>query len=620
MTLLTSLLRPSAFDPSLWDNPDVGRRIHHASQCLYERDMDAAQIALEAIPSNLQGELRVLHVGCLSWYYMLQLNIGALLDLYEQERALIDLSTASGAWVGYYVSHALVTKGLQAEALDILAVVEATFRTREELLALGNTLALVGGSLSSLGDSSTAIQYFLYASEVLQEHGTVRQYIRSALNLSFALVVVSRYQDAASFSKRLLQDHKDELEPPELSGLYGIIQRATEYEGNYAESLHWLALHEELAHTHQVGFLVRNLTIDRGVLLTHRQQYAEAYALLSTVNTDDTSELEMSGDLRVRHDFTMGICLHQLGRTQDARTWFTRLTTRQMGDGVSFHILATTLKSVIDYTKDDPEILDPAVNDAYLRLLESRVNEYDTNSSRVLDIHARYAARLAQYRLEREEQLHTTIVESGEQTRREIAIAIHDGAGQELAITGMQLDAALHELPADHPARDFVDKARRRVFDTARELRTLSHALGTRDLERDGLPTAVYNLASDVRSNSHIGVTCVVDESLATIPIDLARSIYRTIQTLVSNTLRHAYAANLDISVTVEPVGIRVCVADDGAGADPTSVEEGMGWRSIRARVELRGGTFEVTTKLSAGTTAVATFGNPSAETARSRS
>lgn len=178
----------------------------------------------------------------------------------------------------------------------------------------------------------------------------------------------------------------------------------------------------------------------------------------------------------------------------------------------------------------------------------------------------------------------TTILESGEQSRREIAIAIHDGAGQELAVTGMQLDAALRELPADHPAREYVEQARHRVTDTARELRTLSHALGTRNLERDGLPTAIYNLASDVRSNSRIGVTCFTDESLEHIQIDLAQSIYRTVQTLVSNTLRHAYATNLDISITLEGQLIRVGITDDGVGADAARVEEGMGWRSIRAR------------------------------------
>jgi signal transduction histidine kinase len=226
-----------------------------------------------------------------------------------------------------------------------------------------------------------------------------------------------------------------------------------------------------------------------------------------------------------------------------------------------------------------------------------------------MDAHERYAARLAQYQREREELLYTTILEAGEQTRREVSVSIHDGAGQELAVIGMQLDAALHELSSNDAAREFVSQARERVTFTARELRTLSHALGTHDLERDGLPTAVYNLASDVRSTSRINVSCYVDEHLNAVPIDLARSMYRTVQTLVNNALRHAFATNIDIAITTGSDLITVRVSDDGVGLRDSSEQHGMGWKSVRARTELRGGTFTVTSQPNQGTVATATFG-----------
>lgn len=598
---------PSEFDPSLWDNPDIGRLLHHASQCLYHRDIDSARIALEAIPNNLQGDLRALHVGCLSWYYVQQAQVQQVLDMYEQERASIDLLTVCGAWAGYYVSQALITNAQQPEALDILAVVEATFRAQDEFIALGLTLGLVGGCLSDLGDVSTAIQYFLYSIEVLLEHGTVRQHIRSAMNAAYAYMQVSRFQDAFDFSMRLLQNHQDQLEPPELSSLYGLLQRSSEYHGDFEESSKWLALNEKLAHEHQVDFLIRNLTIDRGVILTHVGQYAEAYALLSTINVDDATDL--TGDLLVRYDFSMGLCLQHLGRKADARSWYARLTTRITRQGVSFYVLTSVLKRVNEITKHDPELSDPSINDSYLRLLEARIADFDKGSSRVMNFHARYAARLAQYQRERDEQLHTTLLDAGEEARRDIATAIHDGAGQELAVLGMQLDMALHDLPTEHPSRQYVAQARERVSLTARQLRTLSHTLGTHSLERDGLPSALYNMAGDIRSTSRMTVACDVDEHLATIPVDLARSIYRTVQTLTSNVLQHAYASTLTINVQATLNAITVRVSDDGVGIDMSRSTEGMGWRSIHARVALRGGTFSVTSAPGAGTTAIATFG-----------
>lgn len=606
MTLLTSLLRPSEFDPSQWDNPDVGQRIHHASQCLYQRDAEAIRSALNDIPDNLQGDLRQLHIACRVSFHMQQIEVPQALALYEQVRLSIDLSVPSGALVGYFGVQALLSSSRQEEALDILAIIEDTFRRHNEHLAVALTLSLIGGCLSDIGDTHTAIRYFLQASDMLHEHGTSRQCIRSSLNLCFNYVQIARYQDSLDLSKQLIDEFIDELEPPEYSLLYGAIQRATEFLGQYEESMRWVDLHDMLAREHNVEFLVRNLAIDRGVVLMYLERYEEALALLSTI--DIANPPGIMADLRVRHAFAKGVCLQHFGRKHEARESYHRITTCSVQEGVSFHILITTLKHVFDSTKDDPEIFDLAVYNAYLHLLEARVAEQDANSSRIIDIHARYATRLAQYQRERDEQLHTTLLEAGEEARRDIATSIHDGAGQELAVLGMQLDMALHELPTDHPSREHVVKARDRVSQTARQLRSLSHALGTHMLERDGLPSALYSMASDLRSTSRINVSCYVDEHLAAIPNDLARSIYRTVQTLTSNTLQHAFASNLDIAVTAGTDAIIVHVKDDGNGIDMTTCTEGLGWRSIRARVELRRGSFAVTSSPGGGMSTRAVF------------
>jgi signal transduction histidine kinase len=276
---------------------------------------------------------------------------------------------------------------------------------------------------------------------------------------------------------------------------------------------------------------------------------------------------------------------------------------------VSHVVRLEIMEDILDLTRTEDGRPRADFATAYIAQLKQRIREIDRTSSDVIDSHGRYAARLAQYQREREELLYTTILEASEQTRREVSVSIHDGAGQELAVIGLQLDAALHELSSNDAAREFVSQARERVTFTARELRTLSHALGTHDLERDGLPTAVYNLGSDVRSTSRINVSCYVDEQLNAIPIELARSVYRTVQTLVSNALRHAFATGIDIAITVDSDLITVRVSDDGVGLCDGSEQHGMGWKSVRARTELRGGTFTVTSQPNQGTVATATFG-----------
>ncbi len=605
MTALSSLLVPCSFDPTLWTDAELGRLVHRAAQHLYQREDQEAAADLAEIPEDLPSDLAMARLICELWLLNQNGENDSAVELFERKRDIIDPSAPLGAYAQYYSAHALARVGRNEEALDLLAVAEYTLRDFDEHIALGIVYAVVGGVLSNLGDLRASVKYFAAAYDELSAHGTARQIARAAISLVFAYAVIGRHEDALRIAESVYGQFTDETEGSERSVLYGHLEHCCELLGRYEEALKWNAIHRELARQHQQHELLVCLEVGHAFFLLRLKRFDEAQQILASIPDAATIAIP---HYKVRWAWACGLLAHEHGNTEKALEAFTEAIEHCKLNGVNDELRLRVSDEIIQLSQTEDGLPRADFAAPYLDFLKQRVRHVDQVSSNVLDAHARYAARLAQYRLERDEQLHTTILESGEQSRREIAIAIHDGAGQELAVTGMQLDAALRELPADHPAREYVEQARHRVTDTARELRTLSHALGTRNLERDGLPTAIYNLASDVRSNSRIGVTCFTDESLEHIQIDLAQSIYRTVQTLVSNTLRHAYATNLDISITLEGQLVRVGITDDGVGADAARVEEGMGWRSIRARVELRGGTFTVDTKPGAGTSAVATF------------
>ena len=605
MTALSSLLVPCSFDPTLWTDAELGRMVHRAAQHLCQREAEDAAAVLAEIPEDLPSDLAMARLICELWLLNQKRETDSAVELFERKLAIIDPSAPLGAYAQYQGAIALVRSNRSEEALDLLAIVEYTLREFDEHIALGLACGVVGGALSNLGDMRASVNYFAASYDELSAHGTARQIVGASLNLVFAYAVIGRHEDALRIAESVYGQFTDETEISERSVLYGRLEYCCELLGRYEESLKWNAIHRELARQHQQHELLICLEVDHAFFLLRLKRFDEAQQILASIPDAATIAIP---HFKVRWAWACGLLAHEHGNTEKALEAFTEAVEHCQLNGITDEPRLRVFDEIIQLSQTEDGLPRADFAAPYLDYLKKRLRHVDHVSSNVLDAHARYAARLAQYRLERDEQLHTTILESGEQSRREIAIAIHDGAGQELAVTGMQLDAALRELPADHPAREYVEQARHRVTDTARELRTLSHALGTRNLERDGLPTAVYNLASDVRSNSRIGVTCFIDESLEHIQIDLAQSIYRTVQTLVSNTLRHAYATNLEISITLEGQLIRVGVTDDGVGADAARVEEGMGWRSIRARVELRGGTFTVDTKPGAGTSAVATF------------
>ncbi len=606
MTTLTSLLVPCEFDPTLWTDATLGRIVHRAAQCLYERDSQGATDALAELPSELPSDVDTARLICELWMLTQGGESASAIELFERKRELVDPTLPLGAYIHHHAAIALVAERRYEEALDLLAVVEYTFREFDENVALGTTYSIVGGVLNNLGDMRASAKYFATSHEILAAYGTDRQVVRASFNLVFLYVQIGRHRDAMRLAKDTYTRLTDESHPVEWSQLYGTLQHCAEFLGNFEESMEWNTKHIALARLHQQQQLLVGLELDRAYLSLRLKQSDEVERILSSFH--DASEIALDQH-KLRWAFVRGLYAHEQGDRAAALQAFAQAielcANKDVSDAVRFPII----EEIIQLTLTDDGLPRSEFAAAYITYLKQRVSDIDHASSNIMDAHERYAARLAQYQREREELLYTTILEAGEQTRREVAVAIHDGAGQELAVIGMQLDAALHELSNSESARKFITKARERVFDTARELRTLSHALGTHYLERDGLPSAVYNLASDVRSTSRINVACYIDEQLGSVPHDLAHTIYRTVQTLVNNALRHAFATNIDIAITTGSDLITVRVSDDGVGLRDSSEQHGMGWKSVRARTELRGGTFTVTSQPNQGTVATATFG-----------
>lgn len=605
MTTLTSLLVPCEFDPTLWADATLGRIVHRAAQCLYERNSQGATDALAELPSELPSDVDTARLICELWMLNQNDDRSSALKLYENKRTVVHPSQPLGAYVHYQGSIALAAAARHEEALDALAVAEYTFREYDEHVALALTYGVVGGILEDLGDARASLQYKINCCDLLAAHGTDRQIVRASFNLVLAFMQIGRFDDGLTLAHQLHQRLTDSTNPAEWSLVYGLLEQCSQSCNRYEEALEWNTLHSELARQHQQQQLVIGLEVDRAYLYMRLHRYDEVGQILSRL--PDASSIEY-GQHKLRHAYACGRYAQEQGDLSAALQAYTDAIAFCERMEVSHVVRLEIMEDILDLTRTEDGLPRADFAIAYIAQLKQRIREVDTTSSDILDAHGRYAARLAQYQREREELLYTTILEAGEQTRREVSVSIHDGAGQELAVIGMQLDAALHELSSNDAAREFVSQARERVKVTARELRTLSHALGTHDLERDGLPTAVYNLASDVRSTSRINVSCYVDEHLNAVSIDLARSVYRTVQTLVNNALRHAFATNLDIAITTGSDLITVRVSDDGVGLRDSSEQHGMGWKSVRARTELRGGTFTVTSQPNQGTVATATF------------
>jgi PAS domain S-box-containing protein len=196
------------------------------------------------------------------------------------------------------------------------------------------------------------------------------------------------------------------------------------------------------------------------------------------------------------------------------------------------------------------------------------------------------------------------VVSAGDEARRRIERNLHDGAQQRMVSLSLLLGRARSALPADPGhAADLLDLAVAQISDAADELRTLARGIHPAGLTRYGLAAAVTDLARRTG-------TAVVGEPLPPGRFDETVEVtaYYVVAEAVTNALRHAPGADVEIGGSLDGDHLVVRVSDNGPGgaAAGDDAPTSSGIAGLRDRVTAIGGTLQLTSAAGAGTRVVA--------------
>lgn len=203
-------------------------------------------------------------------------------------------------------------------------------------------------------------------------------------------------------------------------------------------------------------------------------------------------------------------------------------------------------------------------------------------------------------RLQQEKQLLATeaVLRGEEQERARLAKDLHDGLGGMLSglkynlnnMKGNQIMTADNQ-EAFERSLDMLDRS-------IREMRRVAHNMMPEALLRFGLDTALRDFCNDITLSNALSVKYQsLGMSNATIDQTRAISIYRIVQELITNSVKHAHAKGAIVQLAQVDGRISLTVEDDGSGFDPAIVKasSGIGWTNIRSRVEFLQGKLDVT-------------------------
>jgi PAS domain S-box-containing protein len=197
-------------------------------------------------------------------------------------------------------------------------------------------------------------------------------------------------------------------------------------------------------------------------------------------------------------------------------------------------------------------------------------------------------------RLRQQQGLFEAVQAAQEEERRRISESLHNGIGQLLYATKLQLDR-LPDAPAASPRRE----AARLLGEAMQQTRTLSHELTPAILEEFGLEATLQGICQSLSTPT---LRWRYYFELEQLPLPLQLAVYRLAQELAQNVLKHAQATEATLEVEVLPAWVVLRVEDNGRGFDPARTSDGLGLRALRSRVALLGGTVHLTTAPGKGT------------------
>ena len=208
--------------------------------------------------------------------------------------------------------------------------------------------------------------------------------------------------------------------------------------------------------------------------------------------------------------------------------------------------------------------------------------------------------------LENEKQLLAVeaMLKGQEEERTRLAKDLHDGLGGMLSGVKISFSNMKDNMIMDHEQVVAFEKSIAQLDSTIDELRKVSHNLMPEALVKFGLKSAVKDFCDSVQDAD----TRIICEQLGE-ERELGNkgdvNVYRIIQELVSNAVKHARATQVLVQLTKTPQKVMVTVEDNGKGLDQQQLatSNGIGLTNIKHRVNYLNGTIEIDSKPGDGTT-----------------
>jgi len=206
-------------------------------------------------------------------------------------------------------------------------------------------------------------------------------------------------------------------------------------------------------------------------------------------------------------------------------------------------------------------------------------------------------------------ELYTTYAQllgAQEDERFRIARDLHDDIGQRMAVLTWELEGVDEGLRLTRPDLSIrIHELSGRTRELARDIQSISRNLHSSKLHDLGLALALKGFCREVSEQHKLDIEFSFCDIPDDVPENVEVCIFRVLQEAVTNTVRHAGARHVTVTLHDGGDELRLEVIDDGIGFDQDAARKtpGLGLISMKERLRSIGGAMSVESRPSAGTT-----------------
>lgn len=218
----------------------------------------------------------------------------------------------------------------------------------------------------------------------------------------------------------------------------------------------------------------------------------------------------------------------------------------------------------------------------------------------------KYMKRVEDSRRLTEKMFLNAIIQTEERERKRFAKDLHDGLGPLLSTVKLSV-SSLAQMKHDPASQEIVENTELVINEAIKSLKEISDNLSPHVLNNFGLVRALNNFINKINIAKTIRINLLTDLKDERFDSNVEVVLYRVICELINNTIKHAHAKKIHISLTKDGEYLSILYKDDGKGFDVSKVIDqptgtGMGFSNIYSRINSLKGEIKVESENKKGT------------------